>query len=206
MKKTPVNFKDLYKIYTKKYPEIFKIQERRSFIAYFYVTLTLITLSLFGVFAIMPTLTTISNLRKQYSDNELVYENLKTKLQNIEALEGQYQGLLPQIQKLDKAIPASPEIPTLVRQIETLAELHSLSIITIEIGTIEVFPTTQKNPPVYSYTIQMNLQGNETSVNSFIEEAINFERIMGIDSIATGVGKDSSEVAITGRVYFYAKK
>lgn len=207
MKEPKLNFKELYKIYTKKYPEVFKFYERQKFVSYVYIILTLFTLSFFGIFAIMPTLSTITSLKKQKADNELVYENLKTKLANLERLDNLYAQNQAQIQRVDDAIPATAQIPSVVRKIETLAQQHGLFITSISTGSIGVYPVAQKNPPIYSYTLNMSLVGNPQSINTFIADVINFDRIIGIDSIGSGAtNEENSEVTISGKVFFYATK
>ncbi len=53
----------------------------------------------------------------------------------------------------------------------------------------------------------MKVVGNQENINQFISQAINFDRIMGIDTISAGSTADAQgEVTITGRVFFYAKK
>lgn len=206
MKKPNINFKELYKIYALKYPELSKLQEKQKFVGYLYLTLTLFTVSFFGIFAILPTLTTISTLKKQYADNQLVYENLKVKLENLQSLTNLYSQLGPHITLIDKAIPPTSEIPVVVRKIETLAQNHGLFISGIDTGAIEIFPGKKKDPPIYSYTINMKLAGSADSINTFISDVINFDRIVSIDSITSGRSDESrSEVSITGRVFFYAK-
>lgn len=206
MKKSSINFKDLYQIYLKKYPEVFKFEQHQQFITYIYLTLTLLTISFFGIFAILPTLSTISTLKKQFADDQLVYENLKTKLQNLQQLDSLYKQNETQIALVNQAIPPSAEIPSLTRKIETIASERSVFISSISTGSIEYYPQT-KTPPLYSYTISMTLSGAKDDINRFISDIINFDRIMGIDSVTTGKqNEDRAEVTVVGRVYFYATK
>jgi Tfp pilus assembly protein PilO len=207
MKESKLNFKELYQIYTKKYPEVFKFYQRQKFVGYVYLILTLFTISFFGIFAIMPTLNTISTLNAQKKDNELVYENLKTKLANLQKLEDLYAQNTQNIQLVDKAIPATAQIPSVVKKIEKLAQDNNLFISNIGTGAIELFPVAQKDPPVYSYTLSMSLVGESNNINAFIADVINFDRIIGIETIGSGkTNENRSEVTITGRVFFYATK
>ncbi len=206
MNKPKLNFKELYKVYSTKYPELRKFHEQQKYVAYLYLTLTLFTVSFFGLFAIMPTLSTISTLRKQYADKQLVYDNLSTKLQNLQTLDSLYAQNASQITRVNEAIPATAQIPEVIRKIEVLAQRNSLFIAGINTGAIEYFPTAKKTPPLYSYTLNMNLIGSTEDINTFISEVINFDRILSIDTIGTGRTDTSrSEVTITGRVFFYAQ-
>jgi Tfp pilus assembly protein PilO len=205
MKNSKVNLKELYQIYLKKYPELFKFYERQKFVSYIYIILTLFTVSFFGIFAISPTLSTIANLNKQKADNEKMYENLKTKLTNMQKLDAFYTANTDRIKMVDTAIPASAQIPTVIKKIESLAQQNSLFISDIETGAITIFPTVEKTPPLYSFTITMSLVGDSADINSFIGDIINFDRIIGIETIGSGTTNENrSEVVITGRAFFYA--
>lgn len=206
MKKSSINFKELYEIYLKKYPEVLKLQQHQQFVTYLYLTLTLLTVSFFGIFAILPTLSTITTLKKQYADDQLVYDNLKTKLNNLQQLDSLYKQNEAQIALVNQAIPPSAQIPSLTRKIETIASNNLVFISNITTGSIEFFPQT-KTPPLYSYTVSMTLSGSKEDINAFIADIINFDRIMGIDSVTTGKQNENrAEVTIVGRVYFYATK
>lgn len=206
MNKSKLNFKELYSVYAAKYPEMQKFAQRQKFVAYMYLALTLFTVSFFSIFAILPTLSTISTLRKQYADNQVVYDSLTTKLQNLQTLESLYAQHATQIAFVNEAIPSTAQIPTVIRKIETLAQKNSLFISGIDTGTIEYFPTAKKTPPLYSYTVNMRLVGSTENINSFIAEVVNFDRILSIDTIGSGrTNTNSSEVSITGRVFFYAQ-
>jgi Tfp pilus assembly protein PilO len=207
MKQSPFNLKQLANIYAKKYPDLFKLQERQKFLAYLYLSLTLFAISFFGIFAILPTVSTISTLKKQYADNQATYENLKTKLQNLQSLDTLYRNNIDKIALVNQAIPVSPQIASVTKQIETIANNNNLALGQVEVGTIEIFPTASKNPPLYGYTIQISTKGSSDNINHFIADIINFDRIVAIQSITSGIEqKGISEVNIIGKVYFYAKK
>lgn len=207
MKDTKLNFKELFKIYSKKYPELFKFYERQRTISYIFIILTLFTVSFFGIFAIMPTLSTITTLKKQKADNELVAQKLKTKLNNLNQLKQLYSANTGAIQKVDAAIPETAQIPIVVKKVEALAQQNNLFISNIVTGPITLYPTENKNPPLYSYTLSMSLIGDTQNINSFISQIINLDRIIGIETIGSGATNENrSEVVITGRVFFYATK
>lgn len=205
MKNSKLDLKELYQIYTKKYPDLFRFAERQKFISYLFIILTLFTVSFFGIFAIMPTLSTIANLNKQKADNELMFEKLKTKLLNMQKLDALYTENEEKIQRVDTAIPPSAQIPTVVKKIESLAQKNNLFISEIQTGDIAVFPTVEKTPPLYSFTLSLSLVGDSEDINSFLTDIINFDRIIGIETIGSGTTNESrSEVVITGRAFFYA--
>src|SRR5580700_7871794 len=88
--------------------------------------LTFAALSFFGIFAINPTLSTIFDLQKQLSDDTLVNQQLQTKIDNLSALEQQYNELGTNLTNIYSAVPQNPEASLLSAQIAALVQKHNL--------------------------------------------------------------------------------
>lgn len=180
-------------------------EERKKIIAYLYIALTLFTVSFFGFFAITPTLSTISNLKKQYEDNKLVYEALNQKLSNLQLLDFQYREIQPDLELIYSAIPRTSKIPYLTRQLENIASLNGVSLTRLNSGNLEIFPNIKRDP-IYSFSFTISVAGNQTSVNNFIADIINFDRIIGVERVLTGKDEEGKYTAtIMGRAFFSNK-
>lgn len=169
---------------------------------YFYIGLTLFTVSFFGFFAIKPTMETVSNLNKQYEDNKLIYNALKNKLSALQTLDASYQLIQPDLSYVYAAIPKTSKIPYLARQIETLAQQNNVTLNRLDFQRVELYPGI-KTTGNYSVAFNLAVQGSELNINSFIASLINFDRILSIDRIATG--KNDNNIfsgSITARAYF----
>lgn len=177
----------------------------RRFAGYIYIILTLFTVSVFGLFAITPTLSTISNLQKKYEDNQRVYEALKTKLESINKLDIAYKGLGPDLPAIFLAIPRSSKIPYLTRQLENIADSEQVVISRLGFGTIELYPSKKTNQPLFSYTFSLVVSGPQKNVNNFLKGLISFDRIVSINRLTTGTENNTYQASITGNVYFFDK-
>lgn len=186
MKIKPANLSQLYLSYKTQYISRIKKEDQERYTAYLYIILTLFTLSIFGMFAILPTLSTIANLRKQFEDSTQVSNALTAKFSALQTLSGQYQSLQPLLPLVYAAIPTSTQIATLTKQIEVLAQEYNLALIGLDFGTIELYPIKKLNPPIYSFTFNATLEGDEAAVNEFLTNLTNFERIITFDRISTG--------------------
>ncbi len=105
----------------KEFYSLVKKQGKQKIITYLYVIFSLAAVTFFGLFAIQPTLATISELHREKDDAEFTLQQLKTKNQSLQRLSGEYQQIEPDIDKLYEAIPTSPKVPELVRKIEILS-------------------------------------------------------------------------------------
>src|SRR3989344_2419427 len=89
--------------------------------SYFTITLSLFLLSLFGLFAIRPTLITAVTLIKEVKDlgnMSLDYEN---KISNSITAQAEYEKIRASIPLIDEAIPAYSEFPQFIKVMEDKA-------------------------------------------------------------------------------------
>jgi len=207
MKKTRPDFKKYYELYTKKYGKLFTDFENKKVTAYVYIILTLLTVSFFGLLAIKPTLATVSTLQKQKSDSELILTKLKQKLAAISSLDQQYAKLGDTANRIYEAVPTSPQIPTLTRQLEILANRNQVTVNKMEFGTIELYPAKQPSPgsKAFSFLFTVSIEGDTPHINAFITSLINFDRIVTLERVTTSNSDNGQNAVITGRAYFYTK-
>jgi len=187
----------------KEFSTLIKKQGKEKIITYLYVIFSLMAVTLFGMFAIQPTLATISELHKEKDDGEFTLKQLKTKNQALQRLGSEYQKVEPGLNKIYAAIPTTPKIPELVRKIEMISNRNNLSIQNLTTGAIELYPTTRSGTQLFSYTLSITAIGTETSINTFIQELINLDRMISIERLNTGTAEnDLFSTTITGRAYF----
>lgn len=199
--------KDRFKIeiskIKKEFYSLLRKQGKQKIITYLYIIFSLIAITVFGFFAIRPTLATISELHKEKEDAEFTLEKLEKKNQALQSLSSEYSQIENDLIIVNDAIPASPKIPELTRKIEVLANRNNLVIQTLNTGPIELFPATRVGSSLFSYTITVTAVGVESSINSFIQEVINFDRIISIERITSGSAeRDLFSATITGRAFF----
>ena len=181
-------------------------EQRKKIISYSYIILTLFTLSFFGLFAITPTLSTISNLNRQYADDKVVLDGLNLKLSNLQLLDAQYTQIQPDLPLIYEAIPQNTQIPQLTRQLENIGATSNVQVRKLSFGTVEIYPDI-KNGLIYSYTFTIEVDAaNQNDIYTFIGNIINFDRIIGIDRVVTGQSEEGrSTVQVTGRAFFATK-
>ncbi|RJQ27470.1 hypothetical protein C4577_01415 [Candidatus Parcubacteria bacterium] len=197
-----LNFKKIYKELEKRYSSL-KEPEKKKILMYVYGILTFFTVSFFAVFAINPTLNTITNLQKQYEDSKYVKESLVKKKNALRQLDIQFQTIKSDLNIVYLAIPTSPMMPYLTRQIQNLAQVNDLKIIRLDFGGTELYPATNKPSSIYSYNFNISLEGDEKKAIAFISSIINFDRIITLSTI--NINKTSTgevNLSITGRAYF----
>lgn len=194
----------LYRHYFRAYPQLFDRFQTQKFILYVYIFLTLFTVSFFGVFVIRPTLITISDLNRESDDNVLVIRKLDQKLEALSSLESQYQTIQSELVYLDSAVPVSPQIPVLTRKLEMMALEHELLIDRLDFGTIEIYPNIKAESPFFSFRFTLSVRGNESDINAFLSDLIDFDRVVLIDRVTSEGGGSEAIGLIVGNAFFYS--
>lgn len=179
-------------------------QNKQKVTAYLYVIFSLFALSFFGLFAIGPTITTISNLNKQLGEDKAALKQLQDKNTALKSLSAQFLDIEPELDLIDNAIPQSPKVAELSRQLEILSVKNNLTVQKLDSGLMELYPSKNVNTPIFSYTFSIGVSGSEKDINVFIGDVINMGRIIGIEKLTTGKQQNNLfSTSITGRVFFY---
>ena len=147
-------------------------QNRQRVTAYLYIIFSLFALSFFGIFAIGPTITTISNLNKQLEQDRVALKQLQDKNAALKSLSAQYIEIEPQLDLIDNAIPQSPKVADIARQLELLTIKHSLTVQKLDSGLMELYPAKNVNSPIFSFSFSIGVNGNEQDINAFIGDSV----------------------------------
>lgn len=196
-----LTIKSSYKTYADKYYKARDENERQKIIAYIYITISLFTLSFFGLFAIRPTIETIVNLNRQLKDNREVLTKIKQKQADLAKLTQDYEAMSSDIALIEKAIPNSPNIPYLSRQIETIALRSNVNLVSLDFGSID--PGEQKSGTLASFPISISVEGNEIDVNVFIRELASMDRLLGFERFTTGRARKTAFGGIISMKGYY---
>ena len=179
-------------------------QNKQQVTAYLYIILSFLALSLFGLFAIGPTITTITTLNQEFDEGRIALKELQDKNSALTSLSTQYAEIESELPLITNAIPETSKVSELTRQLEVLATRNNLVLQKLDIGLMELYPAKNLNSPIFSFTFSLNVEGTEKDVNTFIANTINMGRIIGIDQLTTGKRQDNVYTAsITGRAFFY---
>src|SRR4051812_13582704 len=152
--------------------------------AYLTLAFTFAALSIFGLFAINPTLTTIADLQKQLEESKVIKEQLDTKIANLYALQNEYYKLQPDLPVVFSAIPNKPEPAPLLGKIQAIAAKDKLSLMQLESFQVDLMKKSTDPKAKSSYTITIQGQGSYEQLAAFIESFTHFDRILTIESLS----------------------
>lgn len=178
----------------------FKEKRVRAFTT---LTLTLVTIMFFGLFAISPTLGTITDLQKQIDDTTFVHQSLQTKIANLTSLQEKYTTIQGQLPALYAVIPQTPSLDILVGQLHSLADTAQVQITRIQTFPVDLLPTPKSKYLSYAFTIEA--QGTYTGLQGYVASLGTFNRLVTFDTISithTGHDTDTYRLNTRGSAYF----
>lgn len=120
--------------------------------AYLEILLSLVTISIFGVFAIKPTAITVASLLKEIEEKKATLAKTEEKIQNLHAASLVFEENKQKISLLEVAIPKKPEPDIFAKQIEGLSEKNSVQILKVStsggplLGTSDAQNNNQVDP------------------------------------------------------------
>lgn len=195
-------FKDFkIKNYLERIP-YFKEGRQRAFAT---IVLTLIALSVFGLLAINPTISTIIKLRKELEDSKNVEQQLQTKIDNIGKLQRQFSSMQSDLPIIFAAVPSSPEPTQLIGKLQAISQESRVTLSKIQVFEAEM-ATIRENKSLYSKTsFFIEIDGPLENVNAFLKQLVSFDRIVAPQTISL-IQKETGLYQMTIRADAYYKQ
>ena len=199
---TTKKVKDLTKI---KYLEVipnFRNQKTQKFTS---VVLTLVALSLFGLFAINPTLSTIAKLKKELADDEFVEHSLQEKISNLNILQEKYTKIQDDIVYALNAIPNNPQVPFLMAQIQSVAQNSNVHLSNLQNLTVELFKEAPIDKKYFSFSFSFSGTGTIENIATFLSSLTNMQRVISIDTFSIDKTADKTgalRFSLQGLAYY----
>lgn len=189
-----------YREYLKLLPNMTQASSKAVTMAIF----TLLALSLFGIFAIEPTLSTIIGLKKQLADSQYVKTQLTTKINNLSQLQQQYTVFTPQLPVLLNAIPQTPQVTQLTGQVASIAQQAGVTITSFRINQVQLTQNQIPVDSVSSYVFYIEAQGDYPSIDRFLSGLTDFDRVVTIDSISINQDQNINtlDLLVQARAFF----
>jgi type IV pilus assembly protein PilO len=150
-----------------------------------------------------PLLNRLDERAQERDDKESQLANLQQEVAQLEAVRREAPEIQRQLLELSKRIPTQPEIPTLVVQIEEIADASGVTQLRIEPGTPEPPPGGGDFSLV---PITMSFNGTYEQMQDFLLRTRNLARLVTVrsvtfcrpDPLGTGEAECPAEEAATG--------
>ncbi len=188
--------------YEKYYKDILPYLKKQKNQEYFMAILTLGAIIFFALFAINPTISTIAKLRKEVQDSKFVDKALDEKINNLSSLITEYSVIQKDLPFVLDAIPKNPQAPTLVGQIQTIAQNSNVVIEDLDISEVGLTNKDASTSAKFSFS----LTGTSTyeNIKVFVDDLITMQRIVSLESVTLTKNSDSESIQLDlkGSAYY----
>jgi Tfp pilus assembly protein PilO len=160
----------------------------------------------FSVFAIRPTLLTMSDLLKEIKDKEELVGQLERKIAALATVQSEYLQLQDQLPLLDQALPNTPELINSLKIIEKIAQQNQLFITNMVVGTIPEESTTQPSAASaerVNLPVSLTVTSDYPTIRQFIEDLQQNRRSFVIDTIVFSKVEQKGSVSLTATITLY---
>ncbi len=144
----------------------------------------------FAVFAIRPTLLTMSDLIKEIEDKRQLDKQMAQKIAALSSAQSEYLKLQERVGVLDEAVPTGPNLIGLFKIIEKLASDNQLVITAMSVNDV---PKDIVGEPTFDQLERKNLEftvgitGDYASVRSFVNQVTQLRRTILVDRVTFSV-------------------
>ena len=139
-----------------------------------------------GIFAVQPTLITMTELIKEREDKLKLTEQLDKKAATLATAQGVYTQILPSLPFLDEAIPQQPELVKSLKIIEKLATENDVIIKVVSVPEIpdeKPTVTTVVGVDRVDLPTTVTISGEYLQIRSFVEDLKNSRRSYVVNSV-----------------------
>lgn len=171
---------------------------------YLEMMLSLVTISVFTVFALRPTVVTIAQLLKDIDAKKAVLVQMNAKIENLARAQSVYEAERSRISLLDTAVPKMSKTDVFARQIEGVVGAHQVEVLSFNQtkGVIVGAPVQNTSTGVtvpeeassssFSLSVSTNVD-NYQALASLLSDLEKLRMAQIIDNIRISKGKEKEE-------------
>lgn len=168
-----------------------------------------------ALFAIRPTLITMSDLIKEIEDKQELSEQLQKKVAALSTAQTIYLSLEDRLPVLDESIPSRPDLVYNLKVLEKLATDNTVIISSITVTELPVDEDPTQTPLFSDLTlnkipVSIALSGDYRSIRSYVEAIRANRRSFTIETVVFSLDRDRDaeklRANITISIPYYGEK
>ena len=184
-----MNYKTEYEKYKRYYQTIEPNLEKPANRAYTAIIFSFLVVSLFGWYAIRPTMQTIFLLKREIKDKIQLNIQMENKISALIEAQAAYQGIETKIPMINQALPMIPDAVNLVAQLRKLSAQSHVTMIGINLPSLPIAEEATDPQKVdiakklAEYFITLSISGAYTDVKAYLQGIADMRRIVQIESM-----------------------
>jgi hypothetical protein len=171
---------------------------------YLEVMLSLVTISVFTIFALRPTVITIAQLLKDIDAKKTVLAQMNAKIESLARAQSVYEAERSRITLLDNAVPKASKADVFARQIEGLIGAHKVDVISFNqtkgviVGTevVSAAPLTTIPEGASASTFSLSVStgvDNYEALSTLLSDLEKLRMAQILENVKVSKGKEKEE-------------
>ena len=184
------------RLFTHTFKRLSPYVKNKASVSYFTLTLSLLTLSFFGLFAIRPTIITAVSLVKSVADLKALDLEYENKISSLVRAQSEYEQIREVLPLIDAAIPVTSNFSKLALKLEDFAQSSNILINQLQIDNVPISKQSQLSNKLQKFNFNLVATGDYPSISSYLQHLLNWQRIITIESLEF----DLENVGTTGGI------
>lgn len=194
--------------YSRYYIYIKPIVRNKTVRTYSSLVFSLITITIFVIYALKPTISTIIALQKSIKEQQDVLFKLQTKSQNLSLAKENYQNLDDKVlSDLLTLLPSSTTLPPLVEELNNLSKNSKATVSGIQVQPIDLDNPSEnlsKKVSVKEILFTVNIQGTYEDLSDILKSLAKTNRLLNIQGISLNKPADGPILmSINAKAYYF---
>lgn len=137
-----------------------------------------------GLFAVQPTLVTMSNLIQEIDEKRATSQQLTQKVAALSTAQSEYAALGPQLLLLEESIPSKPDVVKTLKIIEKLATENKVIITSLSLPQVpEPNASASASLAQTALSIQVSVTGDYPAIRQYAESLLTSRRLLQIETV-----------------------
>lgn len=193
--------------YSRYYSYIKPVIQNKLVKTYGTLIFSLVTITIFSLFAIKPTVSTIVALQKSINQETQTLEKLNQKVQSLSLGKKNFDNLDTSTKsKMFSLLPNSTSLPLLIDQLTSLSLEKQASISGLQVHPVELkaaSPNLSKEATLKELDFTLTAQGSYQQLTNFLDSLPKLSRLIMIKSISLNKPIDGSLImSVNAKAYF----
>ena len=167
---------------------------------------SLVTIIVFIVFVIKPTVSTILQLHQTIKEKQQVLTALNQKAENLTQGKRNYENINPDIKlKISKAIPAQADVPFLISSIQGTANTASISALQVDpVVLVSNTKAASSSMSLSEVGFSFSMQSTYDQLLQTLTNLSKSPRALKINSVMISKPQEGSSISlsVTGKSFF----
>ena len=203
------DYRKEYHRYRQYYVNLQRIYEKPAIRVSVFVLLSFVIVIFFSLFAIQPTLTTVSQLVREIEDKQQINDRLGTKVTTLDSLQGLMLTIQQDIPLILNLIPEDFSTGRLIQEMEYVAQLNDVSVLSVQFKPIILDDKISQAGELQRLNFNLSVGGSFEGVRNFIDTLEKLDRLLVLSEVDFISGAENFQrrgfaaiSEITGEAYY----